>query len=154
MKYLGGLIFLIIIAYLVWPYVHIYKLHSAVEGDDKVALEELVDFEAVNRVYKENLEWKRNNLIGTQGNNMLPEAVRNMAKAGIGVLGNLDAKIDADEMLKRLHQAEGPIWQQLTFAFFESPTCFTIRIGQLGRNPIHVQMSLQDWFWQVTAIYD
>lgn len=155
-KYFVGLILAIIIGYFVWPYVHIYQLNSAVADNDQAALDGLVDFETVNRIYQKDLEWSMGNM-GPQDKSILPEAVREGANAVVGAVGNLVAqttKIDANDMLKRLHKHEGSVWQQLTFAFFESPTRFTIRLGELGRSPIHLQMTLQDWRWRITAIYD
>ncbi|MDM8559513.1 DUF2939 domain-containing protein [Candidatus Parabeggiatoa sp. HSG14] len=157
MRYFSGLIFLAIMAYLGWPYVHIYHLNNAVKSNDKTAIEKLVDFEEVNKIHKETLEWKVKNSVGSKGNSLLPESIRESAEAITGAVGNLAAKtvvIDANEIVERLRHFEGSLWEQLTFAFFESPTRFTVRLGKLGRNPIHVQMTMQDWSWRVTAIYD
>ncbi len=156
MKYFGGLIFLAVMTYLGWPYYHVYQLNEAVAGNDKAALKELVDFGEVNDVYKKDLEWKAKNTVGAPGNSLLPEAVREKAQEAAAFLGNLTAdtvEIDASDMFERFHKMEGSVWKNLTFAFFESPTRFTIRLGKLGRNPVHIQMTLQDWYWRVTAVY-
>jgi hypothetical protein len=156
MRYFSGLIFLAIMAYLGWPYYHVYQLNEAVGGNDKKALNELVDFVAVNDVYKKDLEWKAKNTVGAPGNSWLPEALREKAQGAAAFFGELTAEaveIDASEMLERFHKMDGSVWKNLTFAFFESPTRFTVRLGKLGRNPIHIQMTLQDWYWRVTAVY-
>ncbi len=146
MRYFSFLIFLAIMAYLVWPYVHLYQLNDAVNNNDKVAVENLVDFAEVNKVHKENLKWKSEQMAG----GFLP-GMPDMLKKGAEMMAG---DIDADEMLKRLQAIEGEPWAATSFAFFESPTRFTIRLGELGRDPIHVQMTLQDWYWRITAIYD
>jgi len=156
MKYLSRLLFLLVIVYLGWPYFHLYQLHRAVINNDSAAIENLVDLKKVNQVFKENLEWQMNHAVNSQGN-LFPEVVRQSAQTIIGTLGNLAAEtvaIDAQNLLKRLHKINGSLWEKTTFAFFESPTRFTIRLGELGHNPIHIQMTLQDWSWRVTAIYD
>jgi len=156
MKYVSRLLFLVVIVYLGWPYFHLYQLHRAVINNDSAAIENLVDLKKVNQVFKDNLEWQMNHMVNSQGN-LFPEVVRQGAQTIIGTLGNLAAEtvvIDAQNLLKRLHKINGSLWEETTFAFFESPTRFTIRLGELGRNPIHIQMTLQDWFWRVTAIYD
>ncbi len=143
MRYFSFLIFLAIMGYLVWPYVHLYQLNDAVNNNDKAAVEKLVDFGEVNKVHKENLKWKSEQMAG----GLLPGMIQKGAEMMAG-------EIDANEMVKRLRAMEGSPWDQTSFAFFESPTRFTIRLGKLGRNPIHVQMTLQDWYWRITAIYD
>jgi hypothetical protein len=150
MKYFSGLIFLAIVTYLVWPYVHLYQLNDAVINNDQVAFEKLLDVEAVRKVYKENIEWKTSQL-GPQEKNVFSDLMRQ----GANFFGNtaVDTMINANWILGRLRRIS-PVWDQVTFAFFESPTRFTIRLGELGHNPIHIQMTLQDWYWRVTAIYE
>ena len=155
-KYLSRLLFLLVIGYLAWPYFHLYQLHRAVINNDSAAIKKLVDLEKVNQVFKDNLKWQMNHTVNTSSS-LFPEAVKQGAQTLMGTLGNLAAEavvIDAQSLLDRLHKINGSLWEKTTFAFFESPTRFTIRLGQLGRNPIHIQMTLQDWSWRVTAIYD
>ena len=156
MKYLSRLLSLLVIGYLVWPYFYLYQLHRAVITNDSAAIETLVDLERVNQVLKDNLKWQMNHTVNNSGH-LFPKALQQGAQTLIGTLGNLAAEtvvIDAPNLLDRLHKINGSLWEKTTFAFFESPTRFTIRLGQLGRNPIHIQMTLQDWSWRVTAIYD
>ncbi len=150
MKHLSGLIFLAFIVYLGWPYVHVYQLNNAVVKHDKATFERLVDIEAIRKTYKENLEWRINQIGGSQ-KNILSDMMRQGAKA----LGGFatDTVIETDSVLKVLRELT-PLWERLTFAFFESPTRFIIRFGELGHNPIHIQLTLQDWNWRVTAIYN
>lgn len=149
MKYLSWLIFLAVITFFVWPYIHLYQINDAVVNDDDVAFKKLVDIETVRQIHKENLEWKMKQL-GPQDN-----AFSDAMRKGANILGGtaVDVMINANWIADRLRQIN-PIWDKVTFAFFESPTRFTIRVGQLGHNPTHVQMTLQDWHWRVTAIYD
>jgi hypothetical protein len=115
MKYFSGLIFLAIMTYLVWPYVHLYQLNDAVINNDQVAFEKLLDIEAVRKVYKENIEWKTSQL-GPQEKNVFSDLMRQ----GANFFGNtaVDTMINANWILGRL------------------------------------QMTLQDWYWRVTAIYE
>jgi len=157
MKHFSGLIFFAIMGFLLWPYIHLFQLNSAVEKNDRIAFEELVDFDALNKTYQENLKWKSEHIIEPQGSGLFPESMRERAQAIAGAIGNFAAEtleIDTSQILEILRKKKGTVWEQTTFAFFESPTRFTIRLGELGRNPVHVQMTLQDWYWRVTAIYD
>ncbi|MBE9563444.1 MAG: DUF2939 domain-containing protein [Proteobacteria bacterium] len=155
MRLFSSLIFFAFVAFIAWPYVHIYQISVAVMNNDQSALEELVDFESVNKIHKQNIEWKVNNTVGDKGS-LLPESMRGGAEAIAGALGNLAAdttKIDTKKFVEQLHAIEGSPWEQLKFAFFESPNSFIIRFGLLGRNPIHIRMTMQGWNWRVTAIY-
>ncbi|MCK5524059.1 MAG: DUF2939 domain-containing protein [Thiomargarita sp.] len=150
MKYFSGLLFLAIMAYLISPYYSLYEINNAIEKNDNVTFEKWVDIEEVRQIHKENMEWKINN-VGPQGG-IFADTMRK----GINAFGNVatDTIIDANWMLERLRKIKGPLWEELTFAFFESPTRFTVRLGQLGREPLHIQLTRQDWFWRVTAIYE
>jgi len=149
MKYFSGLLFLAIMAYLISPYYSLYEINNAIEKNDNATFEKWVDIEEVRQTHKENMEWKVNN-VGPQGG-VLADTMRK----GINAFGNVAADtIDANWMLERLRKIKGPLWEELTFAFFESPTRFTVRLGQLGREPLHIQLTRQDWFWRVTAIYE
>ncbi len=157
MKHFSGLIFFAIMGYLIWPYFHLYQLNNAIEKRDRAAFEELIDFDAVNKVYQENLKWKSEHIIEPQGGSLLPESMREKAQEIASAIGNFAAEtmeLDTNRIQEILRNNKGTVWKQTSFAFFESPTRFTIRIGKLGRDPVHVQMTLQDWYWRVTAIYD
>ncbi len=159
MRFFIGLILLATVNYVGWPYFHLYQLAEAIANNDKEVIEKLVDFEQVNQIHKENLKWKIDNTVGPEeGNSFLPDSMRESAQAVMGAFGDMAAdatKIDALWILKRLRKMDGSLWKNLTFAFFETPTRFTIRLGQLGRAPIHIQMNLQDnWHWRITAVYE
>jgi hypothetical protein len=51
-------------------------------------------------------------------------------------------------------QAYPSIISDISFAFFEFPTKFLIRLGDLGSNPIYLRLQLENWQWRVTGIYD
>ncbi|MCK5877918.1 MAG: DUF2939 domain-containing protein [Candidatus Marithrix sp.] len=155
MKFLNTLIFIGLTAFIAWPYIHIFQISSAVMNNNRLAIEKLVDFESVNKIHKKNIEWKANNMVEINGS-ILPESMRGGAEAIAGALGNLAAEtttVDASWVMEQLRIMEGSPWEQMTFAIFESPTSFIIRLGNLGRNTIHIRMTLLDWKWRVTAIY-
>lgn len=163
MKYLSSLLLLIVLTFLALPYVRLYQLDDALVSNDANSLNKLVDLESVRTVYKKNLEYKLGKMTGDvaavlPANNGLIEFMRGGAKA----LGEktLNEVLDMNWVRTKLHpQLSNPnennsIWQRMSFAFFESPTRFTVRIGELGQNPVHLRLTLQDWYWRVTAIYD
>jgi len=152
MKYINFLIFLAIMAYIGSPYYHLYQMNSAVNNNNKAAFAEMIDIDSIRKIHKDNIAWKTQQIVPQQGQGNI---ISQMARQGAKILGNaaVDTMIDANSILASLRQAS-PIWDQVSYAFFESPTRFTVRIGKLGRNPIFVQMTLQDWNWRITGIYD
>jgi len=152
MKLISSIIVLIFIVFLGLPYVQIYRLDSALKSNDAFALNAMVDLQAVRKMYKASLEENMKNMVGTEQNNTFS----NLMQRGAQMLS--DAAVDAIDMQwvkEEIHQkTEGAtILNTMSFAFFESPTRFMIRIGEMYQNPVHVQMTLQDWTWRVTAIY-
>ncbi|MDD2814575.1 MAG: DUF2939 domain-containing protein [Thiotrichaceae bacterium] len=164
MKYLTGLLLLIVFTFIALPYVRLYQLDDALATNDMNTLNKLVDLESVRTTYKKSLEFKVGRVTGDvaaalpAANNGLVEFMR----GGVKALGDktLNDVLDMNWVRTKLHpQLANPsennsIWQSMSFAFFESPTRFIVRIGDLGKNPIHLRMTLQDWYWRVTAIYD
>ena len=43
---------------------------------------------------------------------------------------------------------------QLSYAFFDSPDSLLLRIGELGEDPVHARLTLQNAAWRITAIYN
>lgn len=161
MRYLSFLIFLLIVAYVVWPYYTVYRLDNAVKSNDQTTLTELVDLKAIRELHKEsiqrNVSQLENNLSRTTGaeSNPLLDTIRD-GIIGIG-RSAVDKEIDINwvkSCLAGKTKDKPSLWHDVSFAFYESPTRFTIRIGELGQAPTFVQMILQDWSWRVAAVYD
>jgi hypothetical protein len=116
----------------------------------------MVDFEQVNKVFQENMKWKADNMTETPVD-MLPESLREQAKALVGALGGAAADasaVDAKWMLDRFIKCKVHYEIKSPLPFLNHPLVLMIRLGQLGRNPLHIEMTLQDWVWRVTAIYE
>lgn len=157
MRFLSSLLLLLIAIYLAWPYfVVFYSLDNAITTNDPTKLEKIIDVTAVRNAYKEALENNLKNTVGEQ-NNPWGDLVRH----GVQALGNptIDATINYQWVRERLlrlgkNRPLQTFAESITFAFYESPTRFTVRIGKLGDNPTHIQLMLQDWSWRVIAIYE
>ncbi len=142
------LILLSALAYLSWPYINLYQLGNALAKNDQVEMTKWIDLYSIRNIYKENLQWQVKQTVGNPRN--FPEFLR----GGAEMLGDaaIDSMITTDWLRKQLNN--GYFHHNLSFAFFESPTRFMMRIGELGHDPIHIQMNLQDWKWRVTAVYE
>ena len=157
MRLLYFLLFLAILAYAGWPYVNLYRLDRALMQNDRTALNALVDLDALRVQHKAMLERQVRRSIGDQHG-----PISDLVRDGARWFGTQTSEaIDLEWVRQRLRRqrpsapdAYPSIITDTTFAFFEWPTRFLIRLGDLGQDPIHVRMSLEDWRWRVTGIYD
>ncbi len=158
MKYIVPLLFLAAVVFGGWPYVNLFRLDRALMENDRDTLAELVDLSALKAFHKKKLEKQLNRTMGqSQG------TFAEMMKNGARWLGKTtaDTIIDLDWVRDKLRWEETSrpdaypsIISNTSFAFFESPTRFLIRIGDLGDDPVHVRMDLQEWWWRITEIHD
>ncbi len=158
MKYIVFLIFLALVVFGGWPYVNLFRLDRALMENDQTTLAELVDLEELKSARRNKLEKQVNQSMGQSSG-----TIANMVRGGARWLGKTTANtiIDLDWVRNELRWSEAAqrdaypsIISNTTFAFFESPTGFLFRIGDLGEEPIHVRMALQGWWWRVTEIHD
>ena len=157
MRFVYLLLFLAVMAYAGYPYVNLYRLDRALMQNDYGALNELVDLAALRAQHKTMLEKQVQRNIGTQRG-----PISDLVRDGARWYGVQTAEaIDLEWVRQRLRRgrmsapdAYPSIVTDTTFALFEWPTRFLIRLGDLEDDPIHVRMRLDDWRWRVVGIYD
>ena len=156
MKYLLPFILLCVLIYIGWPYVNLLRLDRALMTNDQQALAGLIDLDAVRETRKKNIEQEFKRSMGTQG--MMPEFMQEGARWMGGAA--VDTMITWDWLRERLRWKETrpdvypSFISNVSYAFFESPTRFIIRAGDLGSDPVHLRMVFENWHWRVTEIYD
>ena len=153
MRIISTLHFIIVLVFLGYPYTQIYFLNEAAKNNDHTELANLVNLETVKDNHKHALEYSVKNNVDM---NATPNILSDIMTEGAGLAGTVMAStINYDWISQHLQGENGrTLIQDMTFAFFESPTRFTIRIRELRENPIHIQMELKDWKWQVVGIYE
>lgn len=160
MRLLGYLFLILLITFGVWPYYHLYRLDNALGKDDRVALAQLIDIDAIRTNYKRRLE-------GGLGLHSQPQA-QNLSGALLWLQQNLQRLGDtALEQTITLDWARGSLKDAATaatgkrpayflagvdFAFFESWDSFIVRLGELGTSETHVRMRLEGTDWRVIDI--
>jgi len=155
MRLLRYLILFALVAFVAWPYYHVFRLDSALGRGDMQTLEQLVDVPAIRRNYKERLVDNPNLRPNAQGaDGTLARLQQNLGDAALEQTITLEwardtlLEVTADATDKRPPYFMAAV----TFAFFESYDRFLIRLGELGKNATHVRMRLRDWTWRVTDI--
>jgi len=157
MRLLRYLILFALVAFIVWPYYHVFRIDYALGRDDMQSLEQLLDIPAIRRNYKERLEGGLGFPQPQGANNFLARLQENLWRLGDTALEQTITLPWARDTLKeaaaQATDQQSPYFMAaITFAFFESYDRFLIRLGELGKNATHVRMTLQDYTWQVTDI--
>lgn len=108
-----------------------------------------VDLEAIRDEIQRGLKRDMNDTLGAD-----TDGVLGWLKSKANELGEyaIDENVDLS-WVRDILTHNGRFRQQITHAFFESPGRFVIRLGVLGEEPIHVQMTLRRGVWKITGIY-
>jgi hypothetical protein len=157
-RILGFIATLLIAAALLWPYYTLYRLDNALANFDQASLNKLVNLEAVRKVHKDSMGSVLDRALGPQAFGQLPMV--DMLRKGLNAAGDsaVDSSVDLQWIRDTLYppptnHAKPGLLGALSFAFFESPTRFLVRLGELGTTHVHFYLTLEDWNWRVTAVY-
>ncbi len=156
MRLLRYLVLFALVAFVAWPYYHVYRLDDALGKGDLQVLGQLLDIPAIRRNHKERVEngsalhppsATDNTLASLQQN------LRHLDDTALEQAITLWVRDTLREATTRATDKRPPyLMAAITFAFFESYDRFLIRLGELGKNATHIRMTLQDKRWQVTDI--
>ena len=153
------LILLFLLAVVLWgayPYVQVYRLDRALQANDSTTLAALIDIAAVKEDQRTRLEQRANSAIG-QGD----DPISSMLRAGAKRLGEsaIDTVIDIAWVRGQLagpdaRKGQFPaLLERVDYAFFDNWNRFMVRVGELGKNPLHFRLGFADWQWRVVAVY-
>ncbi len=150
------LLVLAVLAYVAWPYYTLWRLDQALTGNDLSGLVKRLDLTAIRRHFHQL--WEQH-IAGVA--EQFDNPVFRFLRGGVKEVGAaaFDA-IDASWVRERLLTAQvieaappRPVLGGFAFACFERPTRFLVRAGALGKNPVHLYLSLQGCQWRVTAVF-
>lgn len=141
------------LVYLAWPYLALWELSRAVADPNPEAVAERVDIEAVRGEIRKKLNKDSRSAIGKLSDPFILWLERGIRRLGTGALDDL---VTLDWVRERL-TANSPPGQgflpQVSYAFFDSPGGFEVRLGTPGQAPVHFRMALQGFRWRVTVVY-
>ena len=147
--FLGALFLL----FLAWPYATLWQIDKAVRDRNMAELASLVDLESVRMEIKKKLNKNANSTIGDMSDPFI-----RWLEEGIADMGN-----QAVERLVTLSWVQGLLLErgtgdkgflgQVTYAFFNAPDGFTVRIGPASGTPVRLRLSLHDLDWRISAVY-
>lgn len=151
-----AIILLIISAYLIWPYLQLWRLQCAAIQNNQQLLANLVDLTAVRESIKRRL-----NKDLPESNISPSDIFINWIQDGLHRMGN-----QAIEQLVTLDWVQQQILSNLipgilycspnniSYAFFIQLNQFLARIGKIENNPVYIKFKLTTHGWQVIMVYN
>jgi hypothetical protein len=158
MRYLGYLVLFALIAFGIWPYYSVFRLDSALSQEGTAELAPLVDLPAIRANYKARVSAGADQLLPARDPNSAMAWIRqNLERLGDSALEQAITLAWVRDTLRQAvtaatNQTPPYLLAGIDFAFFESYDRFLIRIGDLGRGPTNVRLSLKGYEWKITDI--
>jgi Protein of unknown function (DUF2939) len=148
------------VAYVVYPYVALYRLGSAIQGANAAELEALVDWPAVREGIKEDVCDLGIDDPGPKAGAGLPpfgaSFVRGITSSSIDKAITPQALLAATSTLptNRPPQPARGADVHVNWAFFDSPTTFLVSLQARGQaDPIKLELDLQHGEWRVQRVW-
>lgn len=145
------------ITYVAWPYFELWQLEQAlVRKEDQEDLRRLVDLTAVRGEIKRRLNKDVGVPVGNVSNafvNWLQDGIRRLGQDAIDQLVTLEW-VRQQLLSKTKSEDHSDFLRHVSYAFFDGPDDFLVRIGELGEDPVHLRLSLTLAGWRVTAVYN
>jgi hypothetical protein len=153
---MSAIVTLVILAYLAWPYYVLWRLDRAIAENRISELARLLDLAAIRRQFQALWEADVTG-VAEQFDNPVFRFLRGGVKeVGAGMFEAIDeAWVRECVLMAQQNEAapRRPFLGGFAFACFERPTRFLVRAGALGKNPVHLYLTLHGWQWQVTAVF-
>jgi hypothetical protein len=155
MRFLLALLLLATLIYGGWPYYTYYRLDGALAARDDREMGELIDLESLRRDTEASTERRLQRQLPGQ------DPVSALVRDGARIVTRTAAQdVTLEWVRATLRGAEVKPDQpypslvgRTSFAFFESPTRFVARVGELGDANMAVRMDFREWQWRVTGLY-
>jgi len=140
-------------AYLLWPYLTLWRLDRALIANDRETLASLVDLDAVRGEILGKLNKDSDSTIGPMSDAFIDWLERAIRRHGTAAL---ERQVTLDWVRERMlaHSPDGAgMTFALTDAFFDDPLHFSLRLGTMGDTPVFARLSFRGIRWRVTALY-
>lgn len=157
MKLVFPVLFLALLIYIGWPYANLFRLDRALMTNNQEGLSSLIDLDAVRKKRKQDVEREVDRTMRSGGMvpNIVQEGTRWMGRSAVDSMVTMEWVREKLRWYKNTRPDVYPsIISDTTYAFFESPTKFLVRVGDLGLEPVHLRMVFEEWKWRITEIYD
>ena len=147
----------ILIGYLAYPYVTLYRLGEAIHSGDARTLQHLVNWPSVREGIKEDISDTMAGDVSTaESKGELPGFGASFVR---GIATNaVDQRVTPAGLVAATHhRGSAPRHGadvQVNWAFFDSPTQFVVSLSAVGQAvPIRLQLELRGAQWKVTRVW-
>jgi hypothetical protein len=153
-RYLLSLAAAILLIYCVWPYLVLWRIDQATLRADPAALAPYVDLKAVRHAITLKLNKGATSTIGPLSDSFIHWLQSAIAADGSGTIDQLvTLGWVREQLLRHRLDPESGFLSGLSYAFFDAPDGFRVRIGPASQNPIQVRLRLRRFHWRITAVY-
>jgi hypothetical protein len=142
-----------LLAYLAWPYVSLWRLSIAASHQDASPLAPLVDLDAVRGEIRRKLNKTASSAIGKVSDPFIQWLEPGIQRLGTGALDQLVTLAWVQERLGANSPPRQGFLGQVSYAFFDSPGGFAVRIGGPGQAPVYLRLGLEGYDWKLVAVY-
>lgn len=148
--------------YLISPYLSLWRLDQTAVNGPTAALDPLVDLDAVSEQIIRRLNKDQDSAIGEVSDAFIDWLQENIRRNGEDALRQtVSLAWVRERLLSHSNSARG-FWPALSYAFFDGPTSFRVRIGppleaagtreRKAPAPVHLRLE-RGWLrWRVTAL--
>jgi hypothetical protein len=144
----------ILLGFGLWPYLVLWRVDGAALQADPAALAPFVDLKAVRRAITLKLNKDATSTIGPLSDPFIHWLQSAITADGSGTIQRLvTLRWVRDQLLKHRNAGDGGFLRGLSYAFFDAPDEFRVRIGPPSGNPTEVRMRLRHFRWRITAVY-
>jgi hypothetical protein len=156
-KAIIGALLAVAVAYVVYPYVTLYRLGQAIRQGDATSLETMVNWSAVREGIKEDIcDQVIDQPSEARAGTKLPPFGSGFVR---GIAGNaVDSRVTPQALAAVAAQetaepANGST-VRVSWAFFNGPSEFLVDLNAPGQaSAIRLQMDLRDGYWRVTRVW-
>jgi len=144
----------ILLGFGLWPYLVLWRIDHAALQAEPAALAPYVDLKAVRRAITLKLNKDATSTIGTLSDPFIHWLQSAIAADGSGTIRRLvTLRWVREQLLKHRGTRDAGFLPGLSYAFFDAPDEFRVRIGPPSANPTEVRMRLRHFRWRITAVY-
>ena len=158
-KLLFSLLIPALLIYIAYPYVNLWRLDRALVGNDVAVESRLIDLTAIQGHVKASMKKETDRVIGKADDDVsrfFREGAKTLTDRAVAHM------VDRAWVKTRLRRDGQPgehkpfpsMLNHVRYAFFERWDLFSVRLGDLGDDPVHVHWRFKDWKWRVVAVYD
>ena len=144
---------LVMYGWLFWPFLTLWQLDRALVRDDQASLARLVDLAAVRDAIRRSLNKDAGGTLGPFSDDFIEWLQKAIRRRGTSAL---DQEVTLawvrEQLLSRSPPGTG-LWPALSWAFFDHPLHFTLRLGGAATAPVVVRMRFTGGGWRISALY-